>query len=357
MKIAILFGTRPEIIKLYSVINYCEENKLDFITIHTNQHYDYKMDKIFFEQLGLKDPDYNLNIGSGSHAKMTGNMLIKIEEVLISEKIDLVFVQGDTNTVLAGGIVASKLNIKLAHIEAGLRSYDRSMPEEINRIVVDHVSDYLFPPTLKQEMVLLNEGINKSKIKVVGNTIVDVVDKFKGNINEKSSIIKQLNLQNDNFILLTCHRPSNTDNDKNFLEILKGVDQICKKYNLICIFPMHPRLSTKVRLIENFSSIKVIEPVGFFDSLALQIHSNIILTDSGGIQEESCILQKKCIILRQNTERPETLQGGGALLCQEITSEIILNNYNSLKGITNSWDNPFGDGFSYKYIFEFINKK
>jgi UDP-N-acetylglucosamine 2-epimerase (non-hydrolysing) len=356
MKIGIIFGTRPEIIKLYSIIKFCMENNVDNTIIHTNQHYDPKMDKIFFDQLELKQPDYNLNIGSGTHGDMTGRMLIAIEEILLKEKIDLVFVQGDTNTVLAGSLVASKLGIKVAHIEAGLRSYDKTMPEEINRIVTDHISDYLFSPTIKQASILKKEGIGNDKIFIVGNTIVDAVYDVQSKIDTKSDILNSLGLTKNKYILLTCHRPSNTDNEENFNSILTTVQELCQRDNLICIFPAHPRLKSKFNIISNFDKIKVIDPVGFFDSLKLQMNSFMIFTDSGGIQEESCILGKKCLILRTNTERPETIEAGGACLCKNITKPEIILAFNQLKAVNNIMKNPFGNGDSAKLIFEIINK-
>lgn len=355
MKYAIIFGTRPEIIKLYSTIKHCIDNNLEYITIHSNQHYDPNMDTIFFDQLSLPQPTYNLNIGSGKHGDMTGRMLIKIEEILINEKVDLVFVQGDTNTVMAGALAASKLGIKVAHIEAGLRSYDRTMPEEVNRIITDHISDYLFPPTNRQVEILKGEGLTKGVCKV-GNTVVDVVYKFKDNLKTISNILEKHSLKENQYIILTCHRPSNTDNDIKFKSILESIDNICKENNWTCIFPAHPRLKTKHDLIGKYTNIKVIEPVGFFDSLTLQNYSAMIFTDSGGIQEESCILGKKCVILRTNTERPETVEAGGAILCNDINVEEITKSFNTVKKLDTKWSNPFGDGHSAEYIFDFIEK-
>lgn len=335
-KIAFVLGTRPEIIKLYSCIKYCETNGLDYFVVDTDQHYDENMRDIFFEELGLLKPRYNLGVGSGSHAKMLASMLVPLEEVFQKENPTVVVVQGDTNTVLAGCLVAIKMGIKVAHVEAGLRSYDRAMPEEYNRILTDHASDYLFAPTDKQQNILLSEGIERSKVFVTGNTIVDAVMKI-------SNIDKPLHYDGE-FMLLTSHRPSNTDNDSNFNAILSATQSICEKEDLVCIFPIHPRLKSKIEQINKFNRIKIVPPLGYSDLLNHIKKSYIILTDSGGIQEESCILRKKCIILRTNTERPETVEVGGAVILDEISKADIISKYELLKSREVNWVNPFGDG-------------
>ena len=383
-KLCFILGTRPEIIKLYSCIKEAQKQNLDFFIIHSNQHYDSKMDQIFFEELNLPKPKYNLNIGSGLHGQMTGQMLEKIEQILLQEKPSVVIVQGDTNTVLAGSLSASKIiGIKIVHIEAGLRSYNHDMPEEINRIMTDHIADFLFAPTNKQAKILESEGIDKNKIFVVGNTIVDAVLECKNlalenwqeklrnilkdpkNTNsnplenkvEKDSLHdKNSDKKNQKYILLTCHRPSNTDNLDNFVAILESAQTICEQENQICIFPLHPRLKKELNLIQKYDKIKVIEPVGFLQMLGLETNSQMILTDSGGIQEESCILQKKCIILRTDTERPETVEVGGAVILNNISKLEILEKYQILKNKKVIWSNPFGDGQSAVKILKTINQ-
>jgi len=353
-KIGFILGTRPEIIKMYSLIMKAKNTKMNFFIIHTNQHYDEKMDKIFFEELEIPQPKYNLNIGSGKQGEQVAKMIVGIENILIAEKPDIVFVQGDTNTVLAGALTASKLNIKLGHIEAGLRSYDRTMPEEINRIVTDHVSDYLFAPTEKQKNILLSEGIDDSKIVITGNTIVDAVYVASALSNQKSTILSDLSLEPNKYCLLTCHRPSNTDNDDNFMAIINTVSKICNKNDIKCVFPFHPRLKNKIDSIKKDKNFVLIEPVGYLDMLQLQKESNMIFTDSGGIQEESCILEKKCVILRTNTERPETIEVGGAILLDSISTEDIYKKYDIIKNKVVKWSNPFGDGKAADYILRSI---
>ncbi len=355
-KIGVILGTRPEIIKLYSIIKYLEEYSYEYFIIHTNQHYDPLMDSIFFKQLELPFPKYNLGIKSKKHGEMTALMISSIEDILIEEKPDVVLVQGDTNTVLAGALAASKLGIKIAHIEAGLRSYDRSMPEEINRVVVDHISDFLFAPTKKQATILLNEGISRKKIFITGNTIVDAVNLCKDIAEKKSNILKDQNLEKNKFNLLTCHRPSNTDSETNFRAILEAVNKISLDENKICVFQVHPRLRDRLSVIQKYKGIKAIDPVSFLDSIQLQRNCNIVFTDSGGIQEESCILRKKCVILRMNTERQETLKVGGSVLIDNVSVESILTSYNNLKNKKVRWRNPFGDGKAYQKIIKSITK-
>lgn len=344
LKIGFVLGTRPEIIKLYSCIRYCEENGIDYFVVNTDQHYDKNMRDIFFEELGLKKPKYTLGVGSGSHAKMLANMLIPIEEAFAVEKPDVVVVQGDTNTVLAGCLVAVKMGIKVAHVEAGLRSYDKSMPEEYNRIITDHASDYLFAPTQKQKDILIHEGIEAANVIVAGNTIVDAVYAITRDAVQTN--------HPDKYILLTSHRPSNTDIPEHLEAILAAAQEICEKKDMQCIFPVHPRLKDKMKFIERFTRIKIVEPMGYRDLLQSIKYSHMVLTDSGGIQEEACILQKKCIILRTNTERPETVEVGGAVLLESITKDDILQKYDVLQEREVAWSNPFGDGKAAERIIE-----
>jgi UDP-N-acetylglucosamine 2-epimerase (non-hydrolysing) len=233
MKIAIILGTRPEIIKMSPAIRECENQNLDYFILHTGQHYSYNLDKIFFDELELPAPKYNLDVGSGSHAEETGKMLIGIEKVLKEEKPNVVLVEGDTNTVLAGALAASKLHIKVGHVEAGLRSYDRTMPEEINRVLADHVSDYLFTPTEKAKENLSREGIDKSKIFVTGNTIVDAVYQNLEIAKRKVDILKKLNLNSKEYFLVTAHRQENVDVKERLKGILDGLKLVYNDFNLV----------------------------------------------------------------------------------------------------------------------------
>jgi len=351
MKIAIILGTRPEIIKMSPVIRYCQDKKLDFFVIHTNQHYSYEMDKIFFEELNLPDPEYNLEVGSGLHGEQTGKMLAGIEKILIEEKPDVVLVEGDTNTVLAGALVASKLHIKVGHVEAGLRSFDMSMPEEINRIMVDHISDYLFAPTETSRKYLLQEGIQDTKIHVVGNTIVDATMQNLSIAKDRSSILEELNVSSGNLFLLTMHRAENVDDSERLEKILNGLKVVSNQYKIPLIFPMHPRTMNRIKefgfenTINSIDSLNIVEPIGYMDFLVLESEAKLVLTDSGGVQEETCILMTPCVTLRDNTERPETVDAGANVIvgCE---SEKIMAGVEKMLDAGKDWKNPFGNGRS-----------
>lgn len=358
IKIAIILGTRPEIIKMSPIIRECQKRKVNFFILHTNQHYSENLDKIFFKELELPRPKYNLGIGSGTHAEETGKMLIEIEKVLVKEKPDVVLVEGDTNTVLAGALAATKLHIKVGHIEAGLRSYFREMPEEINRILADHCSDFLFAPTKKAKEIMLGEGIPVKKIYITGNTIVDAVYQNLELAEKKSKILKKLNLRKEKYFLLTAHRPENVDKKERLKGILEGLNLIYKKFNLPIIYPIHPRTR---KMIEKFklripAGIKLIEPIGFLDFLQLEANAKLVLTDSGGIQEETCILKIPCITLRDNTERPETLEVGSNVLAGTNPKEILEAAKKMLK-VKKNLGNPFGNGRTGEKLVSIIKKQ
>jgi UDP-N-acetylglucosamine 2-epimerase (non-hydrolysing) len=356
LKIAIILGTRPEIIKMSPVIRKCQQEGLDFFILHTGQHYSYNMDRIFFEKLHLPEAMFNLEIGSGSHGEQTGKMIIKIEKILEKNAPDVVLVQGDTNTVLAGAIAASKMNIQIGHVEAGLRSYDRSMPEEINRKLTDHCSDYLFAPTGNAKEILINEGISENKIFITGNTIVDAV--FENLEIACNSGIKlcELGLKSRNYFLVTAHRQENVDDPEKLMSILKGLKRVNNKYNLPIIFPIHPRTKKKMEEFNlNFDFLNLIEPVDFLDFLMLESNAKLILTDSGGVQEESCILNVPCVTLRENTERQETIDVGSNMLAGTDDLRIISCVERMLNKSIN-WTNPFGDGKAAERIIGVLGK-
>ena len=351
LKFAIIIGTRPEIIKMAPVIREYQKRKLNFFILHTNQHYSENMDKIFFKELDLPLPKYSLSIGSGTHGEMTGRMLIEIEKVLLKEKPDVILIEGDTNTVLASALAAVKLQIKIAHIEAGLRSYFREMPEEINRILVDHCSDFLFAPTKEAKENLIKEGISRKKIFAVGNTIVDAIYQNLKLSSKKSKILNYLNLKNKEYFLVTVHRQENVDKKEKLKNILKGLELVWRKTNLPIIFPIHPRTKKRVKefKLKIPKGIITIQPKGYLDFLNLEKNSRLILTDSGGIQEEACILKVPCVTLRENTERPETLKVKSNILVGTNHERILEGVIKMLKKKSN-WKNLFGDGKSAKRI-------
>ena len=299
----------------------------------------------------MPQPKYNLGIGSGTHGEQTGKMLIRVERVLLREKPDIVLVEGDTNTVLAGALAASKLHIKIGHVEAGLRSRDKNMSEEINRILVDHCSDYLFAPTKKAKNSLINEGIPPKNIFVTGNTIVDAVYQNLKIADKKVNILDNLNLKPKEYFVLTAHRQENVDIKERLEGILKGMEMVFKKYKLPIIYPIHPRSK---KMIENFKlkvpkGLKIIEPIGFLDFSQLEANAKLVLTDSGGVQEETCILQVPCVTLRNNTERPETLEVRSNILAGADPKKI-LESVRKMLSKKRKWRNPFGSGKSSEKI-------
>ena len=347
MKLIIILGTRPEIIKMSPVIRECERQKIEYSILHTGQHYSYKMDKVFFDELELPAAKYNLDIGSGTHGKQTGKMLIEIEKVLIKENPDVVLVEGDTNTVLSGALAASKLGIRIGHVEAGLRSHDQSMPEETNRILTDHCSDFLFAPTDVAKQNLIREGIADNKIYVTGNTIVDAVYQNLELAKKKVDVLNKLNLEPRNYFLVTAHRQENVDVVERLLGILDGLDAVYGKYHFPIIFPIHPRSKKMINKFKLMvpAGVQLIEPLGFLEFLQLEASAKLVLTDSGGVQEETCILKVPCVTLRENTERPETV-GVGSNAIVGTNYKKILDGVNLMINKKRNRSNPFGDGFS-----------
>ena len=355
MKIGIILGTRPEIIKMAGIITLCENEGLDYFVLHTGQHYSYNMDRAIYQDLKLPDPRYNLKIGSSTHAQNTAAILEKAELVLQKEMPDIVLVEGDTNTVLAGALAASKLKIKVGHVEAGLRSDDPNMPEEMNRILTDHISHLLFCPTALARERLIKEKVDPGRIYLTGNTIVDAVNRNIGFALKKSRILQRLKLGKKKYFLITAHRQENVDNKKTLSSILASLETLYNRYNWPVIYPVHPRTDKMIRKfkIRIPSAIKVIDPVNYFDFLNLEASAGAILTDSGGIQEEACILKVPCITLRENTERPETLKEGSNILAG-TDPERILRSVEVMLGRKANWDNPFGDGKTGENILKII---
>ena len=352
MKIAIVLGTRPEIIKMAPIIRECQNRQLDHFVLHTGQHYSYSMDKIFFEDLELGEANHYLEVGSGTHGVQTGKILEGTERVFMEEQPDVVLVQGDTNTVMAAALAATKLGIKVGHVEAGLRSFDRTMPEEINRVIADHISDYLFAPTEASGKYLSDEGITDS-VFVTGNTIVDAVFQARDIAERKSNILNKLGLNPGEFILATAHRAENVDNAARLSSMINGIRMTGESLGLEVLFPMHPRTSARIDEFKiSLDGVRVIDPVGFLDFLQLESNARIILSDSGGVQEEACILGVPCVTLRDNTERPETIEVGANMLAG-IESGKIYHAANMMLD-RKDWDNPFGDGTASQQIIDII---
>jgi UDP-N-acetylglucosamine 2-epimerase (non-hydrolysing) len=357
LRVAVILGTRPEIIKCSPIIRELEKRRIEFFVLHTGQHYSYNMDRVFFEQLNLPGAIYNLEVGSGSHGDQTGKMLIQIEKVLQIESPDVVLVQGDTNTVLAGALAASKLGVKVGHIEAGLRSYDRRMPEEINRVLADHCSDYLFAPTPKSKQILIEEGILEKMVFMVGNTVVDAVNQNLEIAESKTDVLGNLGIREKEYFLATAHRQENVDNKERFSGIIKGLQLVQKNYGNPVLYPIHPRARKQLELFNlDFEGIMLVEPLDYLVFLQLENKAKLVLTDSGGVQEETCILGVPCVTLRENTERPETLEVGSNTLSGS-DPERILSSVKLSLGSKKSWVNPFGDGSTSQKIISILEKE
>ena len=369
MKIAIVLGTRPEIIKMASVMDEIQNKGHELLLIHTGQHYDKEMSENFFLDLKLPKPDYNIHVGSGSHGKQTGKMMEGIEEVLLDEKPDIVLVQGDTNAVLAGALVAVKLHIPVGHVEAGLRSFDETMPEEINRLAADVSSKLYFVPTEESAINLAMEGISRKRIFVTGNTVVDacyrnlkISEERDSSEYEKS--LADLDIDNmDNIITLTMHRAENVDFKDRLLNIIEALEEL-DDTNII--FPMHPRTKKTMEnfglfdRLNNCSHVHIIKPVGYLDFLLLTSKSTLILTDSGGLQEEAITLDVPALTLRYNTERPETVTAGGNILVGSDKDAIlkyarkILDDEEFRNSMKNK--NPYGMGNAAELMIEIIEE-
>jgi len=350
--IAIVLGTRPEIIKLSPVIRECETQDIPYYIIHTGQHYSYEMDRVFFDELELPGAQYNLDIGSGSQAEQTGKILLGVERVLEKDPANIVLVQGDTNTVMAGALAAAKLHIPVGHVEAGLRSFDRSMPEEINRVVTDHISDFLFAPTNAAREYLLAEGIPDETIHMTGNTIVDAVFQNLEIAQRKADTLSGFGLNKGDYFLVTAHRAENVDDKFRLEGIFRALRMVRREYNLPVIFPIHPRTQKMLSTFGiSYDGIQIIPPVGFFEFLQLEANARLVLTDSGGVQEETCILGVPCVTLRENTERPETLLVGSNILAGTDADRIKKAVQEMLQPRA-KWSNPFGDGTAGKRIVE-----
>jgi len=356
LKIALVLGTRPEIIKMSPIIRECVLRELDFFIIHSGQHYSYQLDRMFFEQLRLPNPKYLLEVGSSSSAsEQMGRIITRCGKVLSKERPDIALVQGDTNTTLGGALSAVKNKVKVGHIEAGLRSHDRNMPEEINRILVDHCSDYLFAPTEASKNLLLKEGIEANRVFVTGNTIVDAVfENIMLAEKDEKSILNRLDLGHKEYALVTVHRQENVDCKSRFQSILKALEMINKHLNLTIVYPIHPRSKKNIHTfsINVPRSIHIIEPLDYLSFLKLLSCAKLVITDSGGIQEEACILGTMCVTVRDNTERPETVEVGSNVVAGVKPYAVLSAAKSMLRGVHMKWMNPFGDGHAAKKIID-----
>jgi UDP-GlcNAc3NAcA epimerase len=346
-KVMTIAGTRPQLVKVAAVSRVLRES-FEEVLVNTGQHYDYQMAGVFFDELKIAKPDYDLGIGSDTHGRQTGKMLIAVEEVVEREKPDVILVYGDTNSTLAGAIVASKLHIPLVHIEAGLRSYNKKMPEEINRIMTDHVATLLFAPSDLAVENLAQEGIQEG-VHQVGDVMYDAV-LYNMEIAEQAHSLGKFNLTSGQYILSTIHRAENTDNRDRLEAILKAFKALDEKV----VLPLHPRTKSKIEvfglnsILENAPKIEIIEPLSYLEMLLLEKHAKAIVTDSGGVQKEAYFAKVPCVTLRDQTEWTETIEAGWNQLVNPLTDNLpeILANVESGKPI----ENLYGDGEAAKKI-------
>ena len=378
-KIITVIGARPQIIKAAAISRAIKNNfsdKILEVIVHTGQHYDENMSQIFFEELEIPFPNFNLNVGSGSHGEQTAKMLEGLENIYMQEKPDAVIVYGDTNSTIAGALAASKIHIPVIHIEAGLRSFNKAMPEEINRIACDHMSTLLFTPSETGHRNLLNEGIKNDqkeaasidnpKIYLCGDIMYDNSLYFSAMSEQKSEILKELEITTDEFILCTIHRDTNTDDTANLNAIFRALLRIQKTSNLKIVLPLHPRTKEKLNshLDENLlteinqnKNFKIIPPIGFLDIISLEKNARLIITDSGGLQKEAFFFQKPCVILREQTEWIEIVENGNALIAGANELKIISSVETLIKKTDYTYPNLYGDGNAANFICKKITEE
>ncbi|NDA98474.1 MAG: UDP-N-acetylglucosamine 2-epimerase (non-hydrolyzing) [Crocinitomicaceae bacterium] len=378
-KIITVIGARPQIIKAAAISRAIKNNFFDKILeviVHTGQHYDENMSQIFFEELEIPFPNFNLNVGSGSHGEQTAKMLEGLENIYMQEKPEAVIVYGDTNSTIAAALAAAKIHIPVIHIEAGLRSFNKAMPEEINRIACDHMSTLLFIPSETGHRNLLNEGIKNDqkeaatidnpKIYLCGDIMYDNSLYFSAMSEQKSKILKELEITTNEFILCTIHRDTNTDDTSNLNAIFRALLRIQKISNLKIILPLHPRTKEKLNshLDENLlieinqnKNFKIIPPTGFLDIISLEKNARLIITDSGGLQKEAFFFQKPCVILRDQTEWIEIVENGNALIAGANELKIISSVETLIKRTDFTYPNLYGDGNAANFICKKITEE
>lgn len=361
MKVSIVLGTRPEMIKLAPLLHEIQaRDRHEFQLIHTGQHYSDSLDSAFFRKLDLPEPDHHLGVGSASHAEQTARIMTRCEPIFLDYCPDIVFVQGDTNTVLAAALTAAKIDeVDLGHVEAGLRSFDRDMPEETNRKIADICSDLLFVPTEDAAANLRRENVDTDRIYSVGNTVVDAVHRHIELARTKTTVLDDLGVEPGKFVLVTIHRVENVDNEEVFKGIISELESITSEGHTL-LYPIHPRAKKRAHefgLYERLDkAVMLVEPQDYLRFLQLEDEASVILTDSGGVQEEAIILGTPCITMRSSTERPETVKEGGNVLVDPVSGDISETYWNVLNPEVyeqmTSAVNPFGDGNAAKRIVD-----
>ena len=355
MKILHVVGARPNFMKAAPVMDaLSKRDGVSQVLVHTGQHYDVNMSEVFFRQLGMPEPDFNLGVGSESHAVQTAQIMMRFEEVVLSERPDLVLVYGDVNSTVAAALVCAKLGIRVGHVEAGLRSFDRTMPEEINRLLTDQIADLLFTPSKDGDENLLREGVAREKIYLVGNVMIDTLIRLLPEA--KGSRLKAEGLEDKNYALVTLHRPSNVDEPEMLIKIMKTLEEISE--DLPVIFPIHPRTRRRLsdlKLKTDNLNLRLVEPVGYLEFLALQKSAKVVITDSGGIQEETTFLGVPCLTVRENTERPVTVKVGTNVLVGQDMKRLKKEVYKILDGKAKKGSvPPLWDGRASERIAEVV---
>jgi UDP-N-acetylglucosamine 2-epimerase (non-hydrolysing) len=361
MKLCILIGTRPEIIKMSPIIREAETRSLDFFVLHTGQHAAFDMDAVFFRDLDLAEPKYKLDAvvlaRSRTPAALLALMLPGIEQVLVEERPDVVLVPSDPHTTLAGAIAAAHLQIPIGHVESGLRSYDWSMPEELNRIMTDHISTYLFAPTAQCAAILRGEGIPVERIHVTGNTVIDALRQNLELAHLRSGVLADLGLKPRKYVLVTFHRSENLNSRERTSGVIAGLWQVGRATGLEVVLPLHPstRRAIETHGVEVPDGVRRIPPQGYLDFLLLQSEAALVLTDSGGIQEEACALHVPCVTLRENTERPESVEVGANQVAGTQPERIVRATREMIER-PRTWANPFGDGHAAERILDVVTR-
>lgn len=351
-KVLTIVGARPQFIKA-SALSSAIKQSLNFkeVVVHTGQHFDAEMSEVFFEELQMDKPTYNLGIHSLSHGAMTGRMLIDLESILLEERPDVVVLYGDTNSTLAGALAAAKLHIPLAHVEAGLRSFNWQMPEEQNRVLTDRLSQFLFVPSIDALTNLEQEGITRKKayIKVVGDIMYDVFLQHQATAKADTSWLEELNIAHTDFYLATIHRQENTDNPERLKSIFKGLDALNE--NTPVLLPLHPRTAKALKTLGISTKVKCVPPLSYLKMLIALLHCKAVLTDSGGLQKEAFYAKKMCFTLRNETEWTELVQLGANTLVTDLNqlAELVLGSKPKEKTFST---NPYGDGNSTSKILE-----
>lgn len=377
IRLLTVIGARPQIIKAAAISRAVKNHfagQIEEKILHTGQHYDANMSQVFFDELGIPAPDYNLGVGSGSHGVQTAKMIEGIEKVLQSEHFDGIILYGDTNSTLAGAVAASKIHVPVFHIEAGLRSFNMTMPEEINRIVCDQLSSILFPPTDTGYRNLVREGFDGSKAtfkngkgRVVfnsGDVMYDNSMYFASLAEQRSNILKDLGVESNGYILTTIHRPNNTDDSTRLSNILSTLVYLAEKDGISLVLPLHPRTKNllgtnlKKEVYEKLTTspfVKIIPPASFFDIIVLEKNAKIVMTDSGGVQKESFFFERPCVILRPETEWVEIIEHGAGIIA-DADPEIIKDAYTKLLGTHPKFPQLFGDAHAAEHILQKINE-